>query len=439
MKNHRALLIFAVLALLHLTVVVSVLSQPIPGLPRISAAAGRSLIWRLHNDTIHRRGPGADFFAVYRAGLHSREGRSVYSGHPIPDAPFAYPYRYLPAVGQSLGRALALLEPGLAYWTWALVLELMLGLICWQFWRLRVSRVRRGLACGLLLVSTPYFLELHMGQFTFVTCALVACATLVLDRRSRHQTPIGGLSLAAAALLKVFPLVALPALLREKHSTRAALIAIAVLALSCLPWFLTHPRDWEEFLARNMANLTEGMNVGNYGLLYAIGLLTTKLGVTWDSPGWHAFARQWQIAVLGVSAIVIWLSRARNLVLGVSAMMLAHFLSYVHVWEHHMSGALIFALLTSLSLERAGDRGRATIAAVAAVCLALPTPFALLDTSPDPTVWNPGIYWPFYQRLLLAASKWIPVSICYGLCIEHFARAGLIRPGASGASGRDGP
>jgi len=38
----------------------------------------RSLIWPLHNDTIRRYGRGADFYAVYHAGVNTRRGISPY-------------------------------------------------------------------------------------------------------------------------------------------------------------------------------------------------------------------------------------------------------------------------------------------------------------------------------------------------------------------------
>ncbi|MGE3983106.1 MAG: hypothetical protein AB7G38_02980, partial [Dehalococcoidia bacterium] len=56
----------------------------------------------LFNDAVNRLGQGADFFAVYGAGHNLLDGKSVYA--PAEGGvPYAYPFRYLPSVGYSLG------------------------------------------------------------------------------------------------------------------------------------------------------------------------------------------------------------------------------------------------------------------------------------------------------------------------------------------------
>src|SRR5262245_44044294 len=98
------------LAALHLTVVASVLAQPLD--VRRSAPERRSLVFALSNDAVHRVGPGADFFALYRAGVQVRAGRSPYSGADDPaNPPYGYAYRYLPLAAATLGRAAARLPP----------------------------------------------------------------------------------------------------------------------------------------------------------------------------------------------------------------------------------------------------------------------------------------------------------------------------------------
>jgi len=57
--------IVVVLVALHLGIVASV------------AFDERPVIWPLHNDTIHRVGRGADFYAVYHAAMNLQQGRGA--------------------------------------------------------------------------------------------------------------------------------------------------------------------------------------------------------------------------------------------------------------------------------------------------------------------------------------------------------------------------
>jgi hypothetical protein len=86
-------------------------------------------------------------------------------------------------------------------------------------------------------------------------------------------------------------------------------------------------------------------------------------------------------------------------------MLLAHFLTYHHVWEHHYSGVLVLVLL---GLGRVGPTPWLSIPAV---LLALPTPFVLLDTSLDPAVADPSTSWSWWGRALLPACKVVPTWI----------------------------
>jgi hypothetical protein len=88
----------------HLAIVLSIARQPM----RVSQAPReeRSLIWPLHHDTVHRAGPGSDFFAVFHAGVQLSRDTSPYVGKENPRVtPDYYAFRYLPIVAETLGRA----------------------------------------------------------------------------------------------------------------------------------------------------------------------------------------------------------------------------------------------------------------------------------------------------------------------------------------------
>ncbi|MBC8425959.1 hypothetical protein H8E07_17745, partial [bacterium] len=65
---------------LHGYVVLDIAGQPLPVNGRTDAE--RSVVFPLHNDTVHRVGPGADLFVVYHAGRCLAAGRSPYLDRP---------------------------------------------------------------------------------------------------------------------------------------------------------------------------------------------------------------------------------------------------------------------------------------------------------------------------------------------------------------------
>ena len=51
------------------------------------------------DDSMHRFGPGGDFFSIYAAGVRARQGMSVYlQGGHVAAIPYGYPFRYAPLV-----------------------------------------------------------------------------------------------------------------------------------------------------------------------------------------------------------------------------------------------------------------------------------------------------------------------------------------------------
>ena len=104
MRRPRGLWLLATPAVVvHVLLVVGIAWQPL-GMNQ-TPGAYRSPIWGLHSDTIHRSGPGADFFAVYHAGRALRAGLDPYTEVEEPRVtPYWFPFRYLPVAGQTLGR-----------------------------------------------------------------------------------------------------------------------------------------------------------------------------------------------------------------------------------------------------------------------------------------------------------------------------------------------
>lgn len=430
--TRRRILIAACSAavLLHLLVVASVLKQPL----RVNAyPEQRAVIWRFHHDTIHRAGPGSDFFAVYHAAVKLSRGESPYDNKENPKVtPEFYPFRYLPIVGQTLGRAATLFEGHTAWVLWCLIVEGLLAATLLLLWRTEASlRWRLGLSAALLF-SSPYFLELHIGQFTFATCALLAIG-LVLIERNDKVSPGGTAAFAGAALLKIFPLAAGAALIRRRKGFIAAAIAGALVAITAVPYFLAYPDEWKAFAKVNFGDTgTEGFHGGNYGFLYMVFLAMKSIGGPAAVKGFLVFARNWQLIVLGVTAaIVLW--KKPPILMGGITLACAHMISYKHVWEHHASGALVLGVFLLVSLRKHGARPVwQWIALGCVIALALPTPFVLVDNL-DPNIYDPTWMWTPFWRFALAASKGLPVFLLWLIGALHCYR--YREPDARAAAG----
>jgi len=411
----------AAAVLLHLLIVASVVRQP---LRATAFPEQRSVIWKYHHDTIHRAGPGSDFFAVYHAAVKLARGESPYDNKESPRVtPEFYPFRYLPIVGQTLGRAATLFEGLTAWRIWCVLLELLLAGTLLVLWRSEPAlRWRLGLSAALVF-SSPYFLELHIGQFTFATCALLAIGLVLLDRSDRSFAPGGTAAFAAAALLKIFPLAAGAALIRRRRGFWAAAVAGGLVVLTALPYFLAYPDEWKAFAKVNFGDTgTEGFHGGNYGFLYMVFLAMKSIGGPAAVKGFLIFARNWQLVVLGVTALIV-LWKKPSILIGGLTLACAHMISYKHVWEHHASGAVVLGVFMLVAIRRQGDRPLFTWLTLGCViALALPTPFVLVDTL-DPSIYDPTWMWSPFWRFALAASKGLPVFVLWVIgaiqCYRH--------------------
>jgi glycosyl transferase family 87 len=428
----------AAAVIVHAYVVCTIALQPLDVNRQVGA--GRSAIWALHNDTIHRVGPGADFFAVYHAGYAFEHGVSPYADDDTDEVtPYYYPFRYLPVIGFTLGRFLAQFQPRLAYWMWIGILEALLGLLILLFLRRSGNRRFRSVALGTLLLSSPYALELHMGQFTFATLSLL-CIGILLQESAHERTAqldrIGGaLCYALAALLKVFPLVTLPALIRQRRYRPSLILGFAAILAGAAPYFVLHRGDFDLFYKRNWSlNSIGGIGSGNFGFVYLVYLILTDAHSATLAKEWVGLAADWRLLVLAVTAAVVFFSRDDRVGVGAGAMILAHFLSYADVWEHHMSGALVVGMLILWSItEDAPAAGWSTSSTVMAICLvllALPTPYVFFDRARDPAIFEPGLQWSPFVRDTLVISKVAPTATLYASCMLVLGRAGFALPWA---------
>ena len=195
----------------------------------------------LFDDSMHRFGPGGDFFSIYAAGVRARQGMSVYlQGGHVEAVPYGYPFRYAPLVAYTLALGLSFLSAITAYGVWLVLCELALL----RNIRLTLDsapNARAGaIATGMWLCFTPYFLELYVGQFTFLTASLVFWAYMDWRKAASGgkagaaRGRWGDCAWACAVWLKMMPVLFLPLLLLRGRWKGAVLTLVVLFATSVL-------------------------------------------------------------------------------------------------------------------------------------------------------------------------------------------------------------
>ncbi len=374
----------------------------------------------LFNDSMHRFGPGADFFSIYAAGVKARHGQSLYT-IAADGVPYAYAFRYAPIVAYTLGTVLSLLPAVSAYAVWIIVCE-------WALMRnIRLTlehapdKATGYLAASMWLLFSPFYLELYIGQFTFVTASLVFWSYLAWQPRPPATSPSrlsawwGDGLFGLSVWLKLMPVLFLPlALFRGRW--KSALGAAAVLFLSSWLYFSHRPAGWMLFRLLNTMPLPT-WHAGNQGLMalaysvlneqaapflafyYAAVLIVVALLAWLTARTWQAKKEEAQPLPLQnsvdtdaeeASTHVAPVFEYRLLLL-YAACSAAYLLLYKDVWEHHY--VLLLPPLVLLALRKAP----VSLWLPSFVIAAVPTLFVLYDVhglgfNEDPQgYWRPGV------------------------------------------------
>ncbi|MCX6537595.1 MAG: glycosyltransferase family 87 protein [Acidobacteria bacterium] len=421
-------------AALHLLVVASIVRQPLD--VQKQADVPMFLSSRLYHDSTRMVGPGVDFFCVYHAGVNAGTGTSVYRQREVrPTTPYYFEFRYLPIVADTLGRAVTWLPPLTAYRVWVIATDAL----CWLLIVVVFGRLRATgpgfLAWLTIVLSTPFALELHMGQFTFVATAMLALS-LWLSERGQPSARWNVNRVASAALmvvsivLKLFPAVTLVAWVRRRSSWNWLAAVVGGVALLTIPLFVSDPGTWYDF---RDANAVEMPNPGNFGFMAALFFTLERLGIVWTRDLWSMVIAAGLLLWVGIAAWVVLLARRQACYAEVAVLLLAEYLASYQIWEHHMSGAivagglLVVAMarhsLASMDTDPAEARFSRTCAWLTAGCLvllALPTPYALFEANPK--------LWTFGQRAFVQWAKPLPTLGLFIAGLVWLAREGLGRP-----------
>ena len=365
----------------------------------------------LFNDAENRLGQGSDFFAIYQAGHNFLHGVSVYAPASHPAVPYDYPFRYLPFPGFTLGAALNLLPPWPAYWTWVSINEAFLVLNIALTCRFAPTATTRILGVCMWLLFTPLYLELFMGQFSFLMATLFFWLGLSLMTSSQGQTFV---SWTISLLVKTNSLLFLP-FLWKLGWRREVLVALAVVALLNLPYFLVVDGSLKIWLG-NFDFLTGGSVVnphaGNLGLPSLLALPTWEPGeTTLEHEIVRAAGLPWPMLFLLLSGVATLLSSYRHRLRLLALWVCTYFLIFGEVWEHHY-----VMLLPALVLLVLFDEELRWPAFAAYVLIALPTPYGLFQTSMPPLNFelaDPQHYWTTLEVYAQHLTKITPTALLW--------------------------
>ncbi|MEA3335996.1 MAG: glycosyltransferase family 39 protein [Chloroflexota bacterium] len=408
------------------------------------------------NDALHRRGQGADFYAIYLAGTHALQGTSIYDATGWQEVvPYLYPYRYIPFAAYTLGPVVAQFRPTDAYWLWLIVVEALLLFNLWLSWRLAGTSRQFAIVAAGWLAFTPFYMELFMGQFSMVMVTLFYIMGASLFRTAQdHRSDQGdgtaiyqkqgweSLSFSGAWILSLVwksnSALFTPLVVRLR-AWRTLLIGLMVLLLTTLPYFLQRPDDWQVFSRNFQAPTYLGAHAGNFGLhAFLMAVLRRFLLLREPLPGlpptlpagvWIVQLLVGTIALISLlvtfapveiviprlfrrsaAAIDGWRDRF-DPVEGLALWIAAYFLIYRDVWEHHY--VMLLPALSLLWLKRDFPR---KLLAVVWVLVAAPSLLWLFDVAGPK---DPEQFWLFWQAALYHSTKSLPVLILWGVLVQR--------------------
>ena len=402
--KHRVLLAGAVVV--HAWLVWSVAAQPFDG--SAPPAAPRFATARLHFDAVHWPGPGADFFALYHAGVQVRRGLSPYDQQEDPRAtPYFFRYIYSPLLAETLGRLVTLFRPN----------DGLSGL----------ARRHRRMPPGL-----PGCVLAPVARYEFEDCRLDAVASQPAVHPRTPHGPVhvrGRIARAPGRIAR--------RAIRSARRTRACCSAphdggavedVPIRDASCLRsrsprvagggWCdgrgLVHgdmesvrERRVEYLAAFTLAADINGPYPGALSLLQAVFVIVSAATGLWLPRAFAALPLIVMVLLLAWTAWVVLRARRHDVVTGSAVLLLAFFLAFLHVWEHHYSAVLLAGvfLLDCVAAERREHPASMPLLLIALAVIAAPSPFALV--SRDPQAWMAGTW------LLMATSKAVPAVVVF--------------------------
>lgn len=353
---------------------------------------------------------GIDFYSIYQGGTFFLRGDSIYNWTAADSVPYAAPYRYLPFFAYTGGAALNILPAKAAYWVWVVCIEAMAAANAWATYRTAPDKRWGLVAAGTWYAFTPLYLELYMGQWSFLMATLMFWTILLLHR---GQPQVAGLPWILSVLIKTNSALLGAIFLRLRQWRVLVAGGVAVVVLNA-PYFLWRPDDWSFFLRANFGSyyrdspgrsfLTSAGDVSGLSLLRSCWFALDETAQ--DLP--MMIERPYVLGIVGLSFAATMLPRRPDVIVQFATWLAVFFLVYI-TWEHHY-----VMLLPPLALLIALRPQYRAVALGVFVCCALPTPYWLFerflsDRPPGPLLLNPENYWPAWASIVYHAAKPVPL------------------------------
>lgn len=367
----------------------------------------------LFDDSTHRKDKGADFYGVYQAARNTEDNVSIYATKPQHQVvPYFFPYRYHPIVALTIGKLFSLIPPGAAYGIWIILQELFLFINIALTRRLFGNHPDANIATGLWLMFSPYFLELYMGQFSFLMSSLVFW---MLAAMMKEKTLVADSSWIVSLCVKSSTALFAPVLLKMKR-WRTVLFAALVVAALGLPYFISTPGSLESFSDNFTEPLTMPTLQGNQGFAALVGIFLLRMGDSWPKSVYDFPDRLLEmndalvIPTMVLAVLIVMFTfymTTRSAPMHIPELfflwILAYFLFYKHVWEHHYVMTLpVFVLL--YHRMRAGSIVISRkLFWTSFFIIALPTLFVFIDK--EAGLGDPELYWSHLESFLFHAPK----------------------------------
>ncbi|MEX0786228.1 MAG: glycosyltransferase family 87 protein [Dehalococcoidia bacterium] len=397
-----------------------------------------SLIWGYFDFFIYsvdRTPKGVDFFAIYEAGHSGLEGRSVYEfnlddiANGVTKSPYLSPYRYVPVFAYAVGAPLNALSPWRAYWAWVALNELLLVLNAYVTWRMAEQKTWGTVGVAMWLLFTPFYLELYLGQFSFLmTTALLWTGIGLL----RGRELLAAVPWALSLVTKTNSAVLAPVFLRLGW-WRALLGGCALLAANGA-YFLWRPGDLRTFLDDNFLASFRKPPIrfneywpAQHGLTDLIENTYLAVDMTARQTP-EAYSLIAVAVIVAVSLAVTFLARRQDLLALFAIWSSAFFLAYNDVWEFHY--VMLLPALVLLVTHRPAFR---PLVLAVFVPLALPAPHWLLThvLNDQPLPVGPFLIdrlqtlWPAWGVVLYHAWKPIPTLVLWATLVASQSRGGF--------------
>ena len=384
----------------------------------------------LFDDATHRPGQGVDFFAVYQAGQNIFDGVSIYSKQPLHQVvPFYTPYRYHPLVALTAGIAARGVSPYAAYGIWIILLEFVLLANIIITRKLFTDGGDANRATLMWLLFTPFYLELYMGQFSFLMGSFVFWA-IVAWMKQRNAT--GDWLWITSLVIKSNSVLLAPVLLQERKWNTVLTGASIALALAA-PYFVLVPGSYHEF-ARNYTDPPTVQTLfGNQGATALLGISMLRFSGLWTDYTQEFVTRVdamnsiltvpmiiWSFAVVVMTFVFTIKARNSPSTERFLLWILAYFLFYKHVWEHQYVMIIPVFVLLYWRIKHGNVPFNLKLFWALFAAIALPTIFVLVDRSP--VLFDPEISWSLLQSLAVHAPKPLAVLILYAALVRSMFR-----------------